>query len=101
MAQFELRTSCIANRSENELQRVLHDACRMTSGSSQEARIRDGDIDRVELMVIEDVESLPTKLKCFRFAYEKTLEQGHVEVCPEWIVQTVAARIAERQPSWD
>ena len=73
----------------------------MTSGWSKEAGIRNRGIDRVELRVIEDVESLPAKLKRFSFADEKALEQSYVEVRPEWIIQTVAARIAERQPSWD
>jgi hypothetical protein len=46
----------------------------MTSGRSQEAGIGNRGIDRVELMVIEEVESLPAKLKRFRFADEKALE---------------------------
>src|SRR5258708_20509503 len=71
----------------------------MASGGCQGAWICDGGIDRVELMVIENVESLPTKLERLPFAYEKTLEQGYVEVRPEWVIQTVATRIAECQPS--
>src|SRR5260370_38566427 len=53
------------------------------------------------LGVVEDVEGLCPELGRHTLVDGEVLEQGHVEVCPAWIAQTVSARIAESQSSGD
>ena len=52
-----------------------------------------------KLSVIENVKSLSTKLKLAGFADFEMLQQSHVEVHAAWIIQEVAASVAEGEPA--
>ena len=52
-----------------------------------------------ELRVVEDVKRLDAQLEILAFLNLDVFKKSHVEIPAAWIIQSVAAGVAERQPS--